>query len=408
MQSVVHSVDFLDSLSASILHESKSNHRGEHVIQSSSKDQSLHSGGDETNRSHQGDETSYSISERDRLVVKDNSPQDETMSPPLRRKPKWKRELHRKSSSGNSGPVKMKKEISSSTSFFKQSNSNRNKNGQQRLEEYSKLSSLSEQSPSNEQSSTNEEVNLIKEQQPSDDNANANANNNESSPRYGRRFRFSKRFVKMQKLEAVNETYYPPDHIRDGNLWVIKKELNLREKGVVESLRDDLQPFIPRYENLSRYLDLSYQLKQSITQEEWDKLKSIKDGEKKSKYRAQLNGRIQEEQRRRDRSLAKLRKKLLMKETVMVEYVRENEHGYRNGERIGGNHHHHHQQQQQQQSIWICEGCSFKEKMFDYAVKKENKMAHSGDGIILRKFVGNREVDEIFTNDYGKCGMEKE
>ena len=402
IQSLVYSIDFLDSLSASIQSKSDSNHDSENAVQSSPHEQSQHSKGDELKRYNQEKEKNRSISKNGQLSVNDNPPQDETTTSPLRRKPKWKREIHRKSSSGKYVPAKMKKEVSSSTSFSKQSNNNRNTNKEQQQEGYSILSSLAEQSLSNDRSNTNEETNVIEEQQRAADNTNTNTNTNtnknENSPRYGRRFRFSKRFVRMQKLEAVNETYYPPDHIRDGNLWAIKKELNLREKSVVESLRTDLQPFLPRFENLSLYLDFSYQLKQSITKEELDKLKSIKDAEKKSKYRAQLNGRLQEEQRRKDRALAKQRKKLLMKETVMVKYVSDKEQGNGSGEIIGENH--------RQQSMWICEGCSFKERMFEYVMKKENKTISSGDGGILRKFVGNREVDEIFTNEYGMCNME--
>ena len=81
-----------------------------------------------------------------------------------------------------------------------------------------------------------------------------------SIPRYGKRFRFSNRYVRMQKLEASNETYYPPDHIRDGHLWPIRKELNEQESLVLESQRMRVIRWLPLYENLTAFLDIENDL----------------------------------------------------------------------------------------------------------------------------------------------------
>ena len=415
VQSLLHSVDFADSLSSTINNDSNNHHENKNTVQSSSDNQSPLSSGDDLKLNLEENKLN-SDGESDRLSVSGNHSHDVTTTAPSRRKAKWKRDQSRKtssSSSGDSRSARTRKEISSSSSSSQQSILGYNKN-EERQERLSKSSSLSEHSPDRVHFITKEDQ-QVDEHQPLESITNTSKDGNsgedngkaiEGSPRYGKRFRFSKRFVRMQKLEASNETYYPPDHIRDGNLWAIKKELHSREQKVVESLRAEIRPFIPRYVNLSHYLDLSYQLKQSITQEELQKLKSIQDGNARSKYRAQLNGRIQEEQRRKDRALAKQRKKMLMKETVMVEYVRENEQASGRDDLHGGNKEGKQDAHQYQQSIWVCEGCSFKEKMFDYAVKK-GKMSNSADGTILRKFVGNREVDEIFTNDHGMWSMDE-
>ena len=233
-----------------------------------------------------------------------------------------------------------------------------------------------------------------------------NPSQRSGSPRFGKRFKFSKRYIKMQKLEAENETYYPPDHIRDGNLWSVKKELNGRERTALESLRWHIRPHLERFQNLTQYLDLSFQFKRYLSPEELNKLKSLKK-EKKTRYRAQLSGQVQELQRKEDRARAKYRKRLLAKDVVWVDYElpmdyylnhnKNNRHDNDNDHDNDHGNYENHENHEKSRKIRKCEGCTFSDSVFHYEIKSIEKHEMA----LMRKFIGNVEVEEIFTNDHG-------
>ena len=174
-----------------------------------------------------------------------------------------------------------------------------------------------------------------------------------SIPRYGKRFRFSNRYVRMQKLEASNETYYPPDHIRDGHLWPIRKELNEQESLVLESQRMRVIRWLPLYENLTAFLDIENDLHKYISPAEMKRLQSLK-GEKLTRYRQQLTSRMLEQKRRENRSSREKRRKKLARQVKRVE---------------GG----------------VCEGCTMPEREIHIDEKEVTN-------IFIRKFIGNTEV----------------
>ena len=182
-----------------------------------------------------------------------------------------------------------------------------------------------------------------------------------SIPRYGKRFRFSNRYVRMQKLEASNETYYPPDHIRDGHLWPIRKELNEQESLVLESQRMRVRRWLPLYENLTAFLDIENDLNKYISPAEMKRLQSLR-GEKLTRYRQQLTSRMLEQKRRENRSSKEKRRKKLARQVKRVE---------------GG----------------VCEGCTMPELEFHIEEKEVTK-------IVIRKFVGNTEVKVSQNSEY--------
>ena len=174
-----------------------------------------------------------------------------------------------------------------------------------------------------------------------------------SIPRYGKRFRFSNRYVRMQKLEASNETYYPPDHIRDGHLWPIRKELNEQETHVLETQRMRVKRWLPLYENLTAFLDIESDLSRYVSPAEMKRLQSLR-GERLTRYRQQLTSRMLEQKRRENRSSREKRRKKLARQVKRVD---------------GG----------------VCEGCTMHEKEFPI---EEKEVAET----VIRKFIGNLEV----------------
>lgn len=174
-----------------------------------------------------------------------------------------------------------------------------------------------------------------------------------SIPRFGKRFRFSSRHVRMQKLEAANETYYPPDHIRDGHLWNIRKELNKQESLVLESQRARVGRWLPLYDNLTAFLGLENDLDKYISSAEQKRLQTLR-GESQSRYRQQLTSRMLEQKRRENRAYRDKRRKILARQVRRVE-----------GE--------------------VCEGCSIPDGEFHFDEMVVNT-------IVMRKFIGNEEM----------------
>lgn len=185
-----------------------------------------------------------------------------------------------------------------------------------------------------------------------------------SIPRYGKRYRFSYRYVRNQVFEAENETYYPPDHIKDGLLWSIRTELLTQEKQVLQAQQAIAAPFLPLYENLTHYLGTENELDRYVSPKERNRLQKLK-GDALTRYRKQLTARMVEIKRRDDRKLKRFRNSLLAKTTTMG-------------------------------PEGVCEGCSFSDYRFHYPFSQSNKT-------VIRKFVGNKEVFSIFTNEHCPC-----
>lgn len=185
-----------------------------------------------------------------------------------------------------------------------------------------------------------------------------------SIPRYGKRYRFSYRYVRNQVFEAENETYYPPDHIKDGLLWSIRTELLTQEKQVLQAQQAIAAPFLPLYENLTHYLGTENELDRYVSPKERNRLQKLK-GDALTRYRKQLTARMVEMKRRDDRKLKRFRNSLLAKTTTMG-------------------------------PEGVCEGCSFSDYRFHYPFSQSNET-------VIRKFVGNKEVFSIFTNEHCPC-----
>lgn len=182
-----------------------------------------------------------------------------------------------------------------------------------------------------------------------------------SVPRFGRRFRFSYRYMRNQVFEAENETYFPPDHIKDGLLWSIRTELLTQEKQVLQAQQRSAAPFLSLYENLTNYLGTENELDRYVSQKERNRLQKLK-GDALTRYRKQLTARMVELKRRDDRKLKRFRNSLLAKTTKMG-------------------------------PEGVCEGCSLGDLRFHYPIVQSNET-------VIRKFKGNKEVFSIFTNEH--------
>lgn len=175
-----------------------------------------------------------------------------------------------------------------------------------------------------------------------------------SLSRFSKRFRFTNRYVKLAKYESDNETFYPRDHVRDGQLWNARKRMIDGERQTLRQLSSDFKPLLPLYQNFSAYLQEN-PADGIITEKQWAKLSSL-TGLAQSHYRRSLDAKLNRELNRRYRADSKRRSKLLQR-LVRKEGP-------------------------------VCDGCKLPTPL--------PLPLRGGRSLILRKFVGNREEFTIY------------
>lgn len=178
-----------------------------------------------------------------------------------------------------------------------------------------------------------------------------------SLSRFSKRFRFTNRYVKLAKYASDNETYFPRDHVSDGQLWSARKRMIDGERQTLRSLASDFKALLPFYQNFSAYLQEN-PTAGIISNKQWDTLSSL-SGTAQSHFRKSLTAKLNREMNRRYREDTKRRSRLLRR------FVRRSA-----------------------DSPAACDGCKV-ETPFALHVR-------GGSGLILRKFAGNREEFTIY------------
>ena len=178
-----------------------------------------------------------------------------------------------------------------------------------------------------------------------------------SLSRFSKRFRFTNRYVKLAKYASDNETYFPRDHVSDGQLWSARKRMMDGERQTLRSLASDFKALLPFYQNFSAYLQEN-PTAGIISPKQWDMLSSL-SGTAQSHFRKSLTAKLNREMNRRYREDTKRRSRLLRR------FVRRSA-----------------------DSTAACDGCKV-ETPFALRVR-------GGSELILRKFAGNREEFTIY------------
>ena len=207
------------------------------------------------------------------------------------------------------------------------------------------------------------------------DNANSNSNDNakeETNPqplkedrdprlsKYSRRFTFSRHKFSLDDAEDTSKTNYPADHMREGNLWGIRKTLIEREKNALETWRPSLAGQLKHYEELSTYLSFHENIAKYLSQDEMDKFNSLR-GQARVSYRKNLNTIIQVKSRSDTKRREKKRKQLFNQMKLVDKGP-------------------------------VCDGCPAEtHHAFKPSAKRDT---------VIRKFVGNEEQFTIYNSTH--------
>ena len=179
-----------------------------------------------------------------------------------------------------------------------------------------------------------------------------------SLSRFSKRFRMSSRYMKLKKYESENLTYYPRDHVSDGQLWAVRKRLIDDEHSILNTLFPKFHDSLPLYRNFTSYLDTDEKAK-IVSKSEMEKLQSL-SGRAQSLYRKKLMTRVFKVLNKRHKTEKENRLSLMRRQVI------------RKGR--------------------YCEGCKIKTH---FSIKPLN--SHK---LTLRKFVGNREVFTIYNSTF--------
>ena len=178
--------------------------------------------------------------------------------------------------------------------------------------------------------------------------------------KYSKRFTFSRHKFSLDDLEDSNKTYYPADHMREGNLWAVRKTLMEREKTELETWRPSLEGELKHYEDMSRYLSFEENLEKYVSRDEIDKLNSLR-GREQTNYRKKLNSKIQVKSRFDTQRREKKRKQLFSQMQLVDQGP-------------------------------VCDGCPTETRhAFKPSAKRDT---------VVRKFVGNEEQFTIYNSTH--------
>ena len=178
--------------------------------------------------------------------------------------------------------------------------------------------------------------------------------------KYSKRFTFSRHKFSLDDIEDSNKTYYPADHMREGNLWAVRKTLMEREKSELETWRPSLESELKHYEDMSRYLSFEENLEKYVSRDEIDKLNSLR-GREQTNYRKKLNSKIQVKSRFDTQRRDKKRKQLFSQMQLVDQGP-------------------------------VCDGCPTETRhAFKPSAKRDT---------VVRKFVGNEEQFTIYNSTH--------
>ena len=224
----------------------------------------------------------------------------------------------------------------------------------------------SEKEKESEQSNEKEkesEQSIEKESENSHANPETQPLEEDRDPRlskYSKRFTFSRHKFSLDDIEDSNKTYYPADHMREGNLWAVRKTLMEREKTELEAWRPSLESELKHYEDMSRYLSFEENLEKYVSRDEIDKLNSLR-GREQTNYRKKLNSKIQVKSRFDTQRREKKRKQLFSQMQLVDQGP-------------------------------VCDGCPTETRhAFKPSAKRDT---------VVRKFVGNEEQFTIYNSTH--------
>ena len=180
--------------------------------------------------------------------------------------------------------------------------------------------------------------------------------------KFSKRFRFTRHKISLDAIENPANSYYPKDHMREGNLWSIRKSLIDSEKNTLEAWRINLADPLVRYKNMTNYLTVKNEIEKYLSEEDMALLRQS-SGEEYNQLRKKLERRMQTAMQIEAKEKNKQRKKVM----AQMQYVNDGP---------------------------VCDGCPLPRKI------RLNPCG--GKGTLIRKFVGNVERFDIHNSTH--CG----
>ena len=189
---------------------------------------------------------------------------------------------------------------------------------------------------------------------------------NPALTKFSKRFRFSRHKMSLDEIEDPTKTYYPKDHMREGNLWSIRKTLIEEEKQALEAWRPRLGGPLTRYEEMEEYLSLKDNSHKFVSAEELAQLQQL-TGKEQERFRKKLEGQLRLATQKDGREREKRRKAMMARMQHMGDGP-------------------------------VCDGCPAKLGL--------RLARRGGDDTLVRKFVGNEERFDIHNSTH--CGGRRE
>lgn len=185
---------------------------------------------------------------------------------------------------------------------------------------------------------------------------------NPALTKFSKRFRFSRHKMSLDEIEDPTKTYYPKDHMREGNLWSIRKTLIEEEKQALEAWRPRLGGPLTRYEEMAEYLSLKDNSHKFVSAEELAQLQQL-TGKEQERFRKKLEGQLRLATQKDGREREKRRKAMMARMQHMGDGP-------------------------------VCDGCPAKLGL--------RLARRGGDDTLVRKFVGNEERFDIHNSTHCK------
>lgn len=183
---------------------------------------------------------------------------------------------------------------------------------------------------------------------------------NPALTKFSKRFRFSRHKMSLDEIEDPTKTYYPKDHMREGNLWSIRKTLIEEEKQALEAWRPRLGAPLTRYEEMAEYLSLKDNSHKFVSAEELAQLQRL-TGKEQERFRKKLEGQLRLATQKDSREREKRRKAMMARMQHMGDGP-------------------------------VCDGCPAKLGL--------RLARRGGDDTLVRKFVGNEERFDIHNSTH--------
>ena len=213
---------------------------------------------------------------------------------------------------------------------------------------------------------TAKEDSSVETEKGDDPQAEEEEERNPALTKFSKRFRFSRHKMSLDEIEDPTKTYYPKDHMREGNLWSIRKTLIEEEKQAQEAWRPRLGGPLTRYEEMEEYLSLKDNSHKFVSAEELAQLQQL-TGKEQERFRKKLEGQLRLATQKDGREREKRRKAMMARMQHMGDGP-------------------------------VCDGCPAKLGL--------RLARRGGDDTLVRKFVGNEERFDIHNSTH--CGGGRE